>query len=370
MFKTYKIRLLPTFEQERKLWEHVYACRYIWNYMLEKSRDMHYIKATKFCKELTRMKQETEYEWLRNVSNASLQQVCRNLELAYKRFFNHVSRHPCFKTKKRSKSTFPCRTEIFRVINGNYVVIEKVGRVLFKTDLNLTEQTKFHNVQICFENEKWIAVFKLECEKQVYSLNDCSMGIDLGIKTTATVAMGNEFFTFPNINKQHKIQCAEMRLKHLQRKSARKARQNSAQQKSRNQAKVDKQISKAFRRLRNIRIDYAHKITSAWVSLLPSRIVMEDLDVTAMMHNQAINTYVQNQSFFRLRMYTQYKCEERGILFVLADRFYPSSKTCSCCGYKKRDLKLSDRVFCCPVCGFILDRDINAAINLMNYSPS
>ena len=137
--------------------------------------------------------------------------------------------------------------------------------------------------------------------------------------------------------------------------------------KTQNILKLKKQLLRLQHQLTNIRRNYRHQITSELVKREPIFICIEDLNVSGMMKNKHLSKAVQEQGFYELRMYLTYKCKERGIPLYVTDRFYPSSKTCSCCGHIKKDLKLSDRAYICPKCGLNIDRDYNAAINLMRY---
>lgn len=140
--------------------------------------------------------------------------------------------------------------------------------------------------------------------------------------------------------------------------------------KSKNIEKYEQILREIEAKQSNIRKNYIHQITRQLVNVLPERVVMEDLNVSGMLKNRHLSKSISEQNFYFFIQTMQYKCEEYGIEFVLADRFYPSSKICSNCGHKKVDLKLKDRIYVCPVCGLEIDRDYNAAKNLMNYTNS
>jgi putative transposase len=212
--------------------------------------------------------------------------------------------------------------------------------------------------------------FCIECDKQAVELNDYNMGIDLGVKELATVAYGDKSLVFHNINKSHRVRIIERNIKLLQRKIARKYRQNkqcNANNKTRNIEKCEEKLRRLFARLSNIRLNYTHQTTHALVTLLPKRVVMEDINVCGLMKNRHLSKAIYTQCFYKFIKQMRYKCEWNGIEFVQADRFYPSSKTCSCCGNVKSDLKLDNRTYVCSNCGSTIDRDLNAAINLMRY---
>ena len=373
LFRRYKIRLLPTEEQANKMWEHVHACRFIWNYMLERQNELQkqgkkWVSYIDMAHELTNVKARPQYNWLKSVSNASLQAECRLLEEAYRAFFKGSRGHPRYKSRKKSSFSFSARTKTFRALQGEVVHIEKVGKVGYQTDLPISQYGKFYDVQIMYVHGKWLACFSVKREKQARILSEACMGIDLGVKELATVACGNQCWVYPNINKSPQVKRQVSRLKHLQRKAARKYVKNHTKDKSKNIERIERQIGKAFFRLANFRRDYRHKVTHELVEFLPSRIVMESLDVASMLKNRMLAEKIQAQGFYEFISMMRYKSEERGIEFVQADRYFPSSKRCCCCGKVKRDLTLKDRIYQCSGCGLVIDRDHNAAINLMNYS--
>jgi putative transposase len=138
--------------------------------------------------------------------------------------------------------------------------------------------------------------------------------------------------------------------------------------KTNNILKIEKQIKKVYKKISNIRNNYIHQCTIKLIKFFPKRIIMEDLNVIGMMKNKHLSRAIQEQCFFEFERQIKYKSEWNGIKFILANRFFPSSKTCSNCKFVKKDLKLKDRIYTCKHCGFVIDRDINASINLMNYS--
>lgn len=320
---------------------------------------------------LTPLKQEQERIWLKEVANTSLQIVCTDLSKSYDTFFKKQSGSPKFKSRKHSKLNFPTRYDTLW-FNENQVNIEKVGKVAYKTDreIPLGRGNKFTNPRVSYQNDKWLLTFGIECENQTPKLTDKPMGIDLGIKETMTVAYGDECIVFHNINKNRKVRLMKKQMKHLQRSISRKYeanRQGNKYIKTRNIERAEGKLRKMYARLANIRNNYIHQCTHKLVSLLPCRVVMEDLNVQGMMKNRHLSKAIQEQCFYEIIRQMKYKCEWNGIPFYQVDRFYPSSKTCSCCGCIKSDLKLSDRTYICSECGTVIDRDLNAAINLQRY---
>ena len=371
MIQSFKIRLMPTVEQEQLMWQHIGCCRFVWNYMLDLQKKRFengekHLSCFDMIKLLTPLKKELEYKWLNDVANTSLQIVCRDLSKAYDMLFKKIARAPKFKNRKFSKPSFPIRAGTM-YFSESVVNIEKIGKVVFQTNyiLPLGKGFKFTNPRVSFVNNKWTLSFGMECENQAPELTDIPMGIDLGIKETATVAFGDEQIVFHNINKSKRVRNIERRIKHLQRSLSRKKNINGVKANTANIEKLRKKIAKAFAHLANIRKDYTHKMTHELVSKLPKIVVMEDLNVAGMMKNRHLSKAIAGQTFCEFIRQMQYKCEWNGIQFMQVDRFFPSSKTCSNCGAINRNLKLSDRTFVCPDCGFVIDRDYNAAVNLM-----
>lgn len=377
MIKTYKVRLYPTKEQESLMWQHIGSCRFVWNYMLAKQEELYeqgekYLSAFSMIKLLTPLKNDGEHGWLYDVSTVSCQIICQDLDKAYKEFFANRRGCPKFKSRKKSKASFPVCNERLRIVSDTVMQVQKLGRVKCRiyNRLDADATYKFSNARISYKNGKWIMTVGIESESQVHELTDKSMGIDLGVKDSAIVAFGSEQIVFPNINKGRQIRLIKKRIKHLQRTVSRKYEANKTGRKynkTRNIEKCEDVLRKLHERLSNIRTNYIHQSTSKLIKLLPRRVVMEDLNVQGMMKNKHLSKVVQEQCLYEWIRQMEYKCVWNGIEFVQADRFYPSSKTCSNCGHIKRDLKLSDRTFICNKCGFTIDRDYQAALNLMRY---
>ena len=376
MIKSYKVRLYPTQQQEELMWQHIGSCRFIWNYMLDKQNTLHeqgekHLSAFDMINLLKPLKNDGEREWLYDVSNTSLQISCRDLQKAYEKFFRKQGGYPKFKRKKKSKNSFPVRETVW--FDGKTVHVEKVGKIKYKTDFDLPigKGNKFSNPRITYKSHKWILSLGVECESQAYELTDKAMGIDLGIKDLAVVSYGGEKVVFHNINKSKKVRNLKRKLRHTQRTISRKYeanRQGNLFIKTNNIIKEEEKLRHLYDRLTNIRNNYIHQTTHTLVSLLPHRIVMEDLNVKGMMKNRHLSRAIQEQCFNEFIRQMKYKSEWRGIEFLQAYRFYPSSKTCHNCGCIKKDLKLKDRVYVCNECGYTEDRDFNAALNLMSYT--
>lgn len=376
MYKGFKIRLYPTKEQEHKMKQHIGSCRFVWNYMLEEqirryANGEKRLSAFDMINLLKPLKNDGEHGWLYKVSNTSQQKVCQDLDKAYKSLFKKQARKPKFKSLKKSKASYPiCENKMS--FYGSVVQIQKIGRVKYKTDFEMPQGTwhKFSNARISNVNGKWILSFGMECENQAPELTDKPMGIDLGVKETMTVAYGDEQIIFHNINKSAKMRKLKRQLKHVQRDISRKYetnKQGNAYIKTKNIEREEAKAKKLYARIANIRQNYNHQCTHKLVSLLPSKVTMEDLNVRGMMKNKHLSKSIGEQWFYEIIHQMQYKCEWNGIPFQQVGRFYPSSKMCSGCGAIKRDLKLKDRTYVCKCCGLVIDRDFNAAINLMRY---
>ena len=369
-YKGYKIRLYPTRQQEELMWKHINACRFVWNYMIEQeNKSPKYLNNYDMSKILPKLKEENM--WLKEVSATSLVTTCNDLHKSFTFYFNKTNGRPTFKSKKKSPLKYPIRNGHNRFyFDGNLVQIEKIGKIRFKNNNKVNDKLnkiKKVNPRISYVNNKWLLLFGVECENQVFEKSDKSMGIDLGIKELAVVSYGDKKLVFHNINKSKRMENLEDKLIHIKRVISRKYRVNGNYEKTNNIIKYEKLQKEIYYKLANIRQNYIHQTTHKLISLKPNKIVMENLNVAGMVKNKHLSKSIKEQKFTEFIRQMKYKCEWSGIEFIQADRFYPSSKLCSCCGNKKDNLKLSDRTYKCSNCGLIIDRDYNAAINLMNY---
>ena len=380
MYKGYTIRIYPTKNQEELLKKHIGCCRFIWNHMIEVQKTRYqngekYLNHFGMIKLISSIKKE--YEWLNEVSNHSLQLICKDVNIAYQRFFKKISNYPRFKSKKKSKLSYPVRCDRFYFKNG-YVKVEKIGKIKYKADypnLNLEEISKFSNARISNENDKWILTFSIEYENQVFTEKKGNLGIDLGVGRLAVVSHNGKKLTYSNINKSKRVRKLTSKLKHVQRVISRKYEvgnklNEKKYQKTNQILKYEKLARRIYSKISNIRKDQRHKITRELVNLSPAVVIMEDLNVKGMMKNKHLSRSIAEMGFNDFIRIMKYKCEESGIKFIQANRFFPSSKTCSHCGCIHKGLKLSDRIFECPSCGFTIDRDFNAAVNLERYFDS
>lgn len=364
-----KVRLYPTKEHEQKLWQSVGTARFIYNWTLAKQEE-HYANGGKFIsdndlrKELTILKQD-KLVWLRGVSNNVAKQAVKDGCEAYKKFFKGVADRPRFKSRRKSKPSFYNDTSKLKVKESS-VLIEKVGWITIKKNA-IPMNYKYTNPRISFDGKYWYISIGIEKEKPIVELTNESIGIDVGVKNLAICSNG---MIFKNINKTRVVKQFEKRLRRLQRRVSYKYLKNkegSKFVKTSNIIKMEKQIKLLHRKLANIRSNHNHQATNKIVKTKPSRVVMETLNIKLMMKNRHLSKAITKQCLYEFKIQIKYKCEFNGIEFIEADKWYPSSKTCSRCGHIKTKLSLSERTYICEKCDFIIDRDYNASINLSRY---
>ena len=373
MIKSVKIRLSPTKEQEELMFQSVGIARFAYNWGLSKWEEM-YKEGLKPSKAKIRkefnnsIRKNDDFKWLYNVSGQITAQAFADLEDAYKNFFDGLAQRPKFKNKKKSKKSFYVRYDAIKFSN-NRVNIEKIGKVKYSSNYKIPKLDKYTNPRCHFDGKYWYLTFGFEHGESQASLNeDLSIGIDLGISHLAIVNHLDK--PIKNINKSKEVRRLKKKLKRLQRQVSRKYEMNkkgSKFVKTNNIIKLEKQIKLVHRRLNNIRNNHIHQATSKIIKLNPYRVVMEGLNVSGMMKNKHLAEKIAEQKFYEFKRQMKYKCEFNKIEFFEADRWYPSSKACSCCKNIKKDLKLSDRTYICNECGLVIDRDKNASINLGNY---
>lgn len=374
MKRAINIRLFPTKEQEFLMWKHIASMRYVFNWGLDK-QIRHYeitkkkLSVAELGVKLTKLKNQEGFEWLYEVSNATLKEALRDLDWAYNSFFNG-SGFPKFKSKKKSKDKFYSRYDKI-YFKENIVNLEKIGKVQCRHnyDLDLSKVDKFSNPRVCFNGRVWVlrVAIEIEVEDKKEQLNQFTVGVDLGIKTLAVTNIDS--LDTKNINKTQRVKRITKKLKILQRQCSRKYEKNKkgvCYQKTANIEKLEKKIKRFHRKLAHIRENHIHQATSKIVKTKPFRVVMEDLKVSNMMKNKHLSKAIAEQGFNMFITQMKNKCTKYGIEFIQVPTFYPSSKTCSSCGRIKNNLKLSDRTYKCE-CGFAADRDKNASYNLAKY---
>ena len=375
MITALKVRLEPNNKQQTKLFQSAGTARWAYNWTLGKQEENYknggkFIKDGDLRKELTILKQTEELKWLKSCSNNITKQAVKDACDAYYKFFNGLSDKPKFKSRKKNQPKFYQDTHKIKYKDGR-VRLEKIGWVRLSEKNRIPEDAKYTNPRVKFDGVNWYVSVGIEVSSEPLKLTDESIGIDVGIKDLAVCS--NIESPYKNINKTKRVKKMEKKLRRLQRKVSNKYEKNKEGRsyvKTGNIIKLERNIKKLHKRLDNIRTDYRHKVTTEIVKTKPSRIVMESLNVSGMMKNKHLSKSIAQQGLYEFKHMTQYKCQRQGTEFVEADIWYPSSKTCSECGYIKPILSLSEREFRCECCGAVIDRDKNAAINLSRYKVS
>ena len=352
---SHKIRLYPNKKQEEFFRKSCGCSRFVYNWALSTWQQEYEagLKPSAFglMAQIKELKKSSP--WLSEVSIVSLQRPIRNLGSSFQSFFKKKAKHPKFH-KKGQKDSFYLTNQAVK-IEGKKLKIPKVGSVNLAQELRLKD--KIMSCTISRTADQWfasIAVELSELPKQVKSSNK-SVGLDLGIKTAIVTSDGVSFQS-PKPLKRY--------AKKLKRQSQTLSRRKKGSN-NRNKAKV--QLSKTHAKIARIRQDFIHKTTSKLIDE-NQVICLEDLNVKGMKKNHKLARSLSDISFGEIRRQLEYKAALHGREIKFVDRFFPSSKTCSNCGIVKESLSLGERTFKCQDCGFSLDRDINAAINIRNFA--
>ena len=364
-----KIRILPTPEQEVQLWKTTGAARWAHNYVVASKNEDPDLKENDLRKRITQLKKTEEYSWLNEVENVSIKQSVIDCFRSYR-----TKGKAKFHKKGATRPSFHLRHETLRKVDNFYVQCEKLGRVKTSEIFpNLpTGQRYYSKPVISYDNKYWYISVCIETEITVREEPTDPVGIDLGVKDLAVVATDKEHIrTFNSINKTVRVKKLERKLRRYQRKLSRQRSMKSSStelSELKNYQKTKKRIQLIYRTLTNIRNNYLHQVTTWVVKTKPSAIVLENLAVKNMMKNRHLAKAIQDQKFYTFKIMIKYKAALRSIPVILAGRFLPSSKTCHSCGCIKQKLSLSERTFVCDKCGFCMDRDINAAMNLAHIA--
>ena len=345
--RTYKYRLKPTEEQKVLIEKHLWCCRFVWNTYLEErikayEKDEKTLTYYDNAKALTQLKKELV--WLKEVNSQSLQAIPKDLNLAYERFFKKISKFPKFKSKKNPKKWFHIPQHI--QLRGLKLVIPKFKEWI-KVILHRPLTWTIRNATITKDNT-WYYV-SLVCEDQVISLPtiEKDIGLDMGLShfciTSNWDKIANPKFLRTMEDKLVKVQSYYSR--HKGKRSLRK-------------------LQRLHSKIANQRKDFLHKLSTKLINE-NQVICLEDLNVKGMMKNHRLAKSISDVGWWMFVNFLQYKAEWHGRTVVVIDRYFPSSKTCSCCGNVKEELKLSERMYHCENCWETLDRDINAAKNIL-----
>ena len=374
MLKSFKTEINPTEEQKTKIRKTIGTCRFIYNFYLAHNKKLHedgkkFMSSNKFRIWLNNeyLPQHPEYSWIKEAYSKAVTQSVNNGQTAFTRFFNHESAFPNFKKKGKSdvKMYFVknnpkdcyCERHRIKIPSLGWVRIKEKGYIPTTKD---GYEIKSGSVSIKADRYYVSVLVEVSDNKTTNHFNE-GIGIDLGLKDFAIVSNGK---TYQNINKTEKLKKLERQLIREQRCLSRKYENlKKGESTQKNIQKQKLKVQKLHHRIDNIRTDYINKTIAEMVKTKPSYITIEDLNVKGMMKNRHLAKAVASQKFYEFRTKLKAKCNENGIELRVVDRWYPSSKMCHCCGTIKKDLKLSDRIYRCD-CGYVEDRDFNAALNL------
>lgn len=358
VYKAYKTELDPNNKQKTLFKKNCGVARFAYNWGLatleEDYKNEKKLKPNAFLlgKIFNIIKRE-KYPWIYEASSRTPKSAFKDLEFAFKKFFNKQGGFPKYK-KKGQKDSFTVHENL--TVTDKKIKIPKIGWVKLKQH-DYIPQGKPKSATISLRAGRWFVSVGYEHEITQGTWTEETIGVDLGIKSLAVCSDG-EIFEAPK-----KLKKKEKKLKRLQRKMARQKKGSNSRNKTKQKLAVQ------HYKIANERKDILHKTTSTLVKAKPQKtIVIEDLNVSGMVKNHKLAKAISNIGFFEFRRQLEYKCKWYGKVLVVADRFFPSSKLCSGCKNKRTDLKLSHRTYKCPKCGLKLDRDLNAAINLSKYT--
>ena len=376
MYKALKIELKLTKEQKIQVNKTIGVERFIYNEYIKYNQEQYelgnkFVNAFEFSKYINNvyLLNNPDKKWIKDVSSKSINQTMIYAEKAFKRFFKGLSSFPVFKKKgrnelgayfvKNNKKDFEFYRHKIKIPTLKFVRIKEYGYIPKNAIIKSGTITKIA--------DRYFLSLIIEVDDIVKTENKSikGLGVDLGIKDTAICSNGK---VFKNINKTKKIKKLKKKLKREQRKMSRSIEYSKSKKiklrELKNFNKKKLKVQKIFYRLNCIRDDYNNKIVDEITRAKLKYITIEDLKVSNMIKNKHLSKAIQEQNFYAIRTKLINKCKERNIELRIVDTFYPSSKTCSCCGSIKKDLKLNDRIYKCSNCGLEIDRDYNASINL------
>ena len=378
--RAYKIEINPTDEQKSKIHRTIGVSRFIYNFYIAHNKEVYekegkFVSGMDFSKWLNNeyIPNNQDKKWIKEVSSKATKQAIMNGDKAFKDFFKKTKGFPKFKKKKNQdvKAYFPKNNKTDWTIERHRVKIPTLGWVRLKEFGYIPVNSIVKSGTVSQKADRYyVSILVEEDDIQVSKPVNEGLGIDLGVKEFAICSNGD---VFKNINKTSTVKKVEKKLKREQRKLSRKYESLKIRNKNIKEGRATRQniqkqvvkVQKLHQRLTNIRTDYINKTISSIIKQKPSYITIEDLNVKGMMKNKHLSKAIASQKFFEFKAKLISKCQENNIELRIVDRFYPSSKTCSQCGKVKKDLKLSDRIYKCD-CGFNIDRDLNASINLKN----
>ena len=375
MLKSFKTEINPTEEQKARIRRTIGICRYVYNFYLGHNKALHdngekFMTGKSFSLWLNNeyIPNNPDKTWIREVYSKAVKKSIEDGCTAFTRFFKHQSDFPKFKKKGKSdvKMYFvrnnpkdcQCERHRLKIPTLGWVRIKEKGYIPTTKDGYMIRSGTVSVKAGRF----YVSVLVEIPDINIDNNSNEGIGIDLGLKDFAIVSNGK---TYRNINKSAGLKKLEKQLIREQRSLSRKY-ENLKKGESTQRANIQKQklkVQKLHHKMDNIRTDHINKTIAEIVKTKPSYITIEDLNVKGMMKNRCLSKAVASQKFYEFRTRLKAKCDENGIELRVADRFYPSSKTCHHCGSVRKNLKLSDRIYRCE-CGYVADRDLNAALNL------
>lgn len=375
MLKSFKTEINPTEEQKARIRKTIGTCRYVYNFYLGHNKALHdngekFMTGKSFSLWLNNeyIPDNPDKTWIREVYSKAVKKSIEDGCAAFTRFFKHQSDFPKFKKKGKSdvKMYFvrnnpkdcQCERHRLKIPTLGWIRIKEKGYIPTTKDGYMIRSGTVSVKAGRFYVSVLVEIPDVNINN---NLNE-GIGIDLGLKDFAIISNGK---TYRNINKSAGLKKLEKQLIREQRSLSRKY-ENLKKGESTQRANIQKQklkVQKLHHKMDNIRTDYINKTIAEIVKTKPSYITIEDLNVKGMMKNRCLSKTVASQKFYEFRKRLKAKCDEKGIELRVADRFYPSSKTCHHCGSIRKNLKLSDRIYRCE-CGYVADRDLNAALNL------
>ena len=376
MYKSIKIELKLTEEQKIQVCKTIGTERFIYNEYIKYNQEQYelgnkFVSAFDFSKYINNvyLPSNPDKKWIKDVSSKSVSKAMIYGEKAFKNFFKGLSGFPIFKKKgknelgayfvKNNKTDFEFYRHKIKIPTLKFVRVKEYGYIPKNAIIKSGTISKIAN--------RYFLSLVMEVDDIVKTENKSikGLGVDLGIKDTAICSNGK---VFTNINKTKKVKKLKKKLKREQRKMSRSVEYSKSNKiklkECKNFNKKKLKIQRLFYRLNCIRDDCNNKMVDEITRTKLKYITIEDLKVSNMMKNRHLSKAIQEQNFYTIRTKLINKCKERNIELRLVDTFYPSSKTCSCCGSIKKDLKLNDRIYKCSNCGLEIDRDYNASINL------
>ena len=375
LLKSFKMEINPTEEQKARIRRTIGTCRYVYNFYLGHNKALHdngekFMTGKDFSLWLNNeyIPDNPDKTWIREVYSKAVKKSIEDGCTAFTRFFKHQSDFPKFKKKGKSdvKMYFvrnnpkdcQCERHRLKIPTLGWIRIKEKGYIPTTKDGYMIRSGTVSVKAGRF----YVSVLVEIPDINIDNNSNEGIGIDLGLKDFAIVSNGK---TYRNINKSAGLKKLEKQLIREQRSLSRKY-ENLKKGESTQRANIQKQklkVQKLHHKMDNIRTDYINKTIAEIVKTKPSYITIEDLNVKGMMKNRCLSKAVASQKFYEFRTRLKAKCDENGIELRVADRFYPSSKTCHHCGSVRKNLKLSDRIYRCE-CGYVADRDLNAALNL------